>query len=221
MTAKLKIVGKKFNSLLVLRESDNRRGQKTRWVCLCDCGKESTVIGSNLTNGHTKTCGCARKYSPGYDEFGKKTRLYRIWSAMKGRCSCKSNAKYSYYGGQGVTVCQEWVDDFVNFYNWAIKNGYSDKLTIDRKNPFGNYEPSNCRWATSIVQGVNKKRKPSTGVSWNKRRQSWRARVNLQGKEVFSSAFKDYDEAVAAVVAARHKYYSPILIDEPKVAEAA
>lgn len=85
-----------------------------------------------------------------------KNRLYRIWSNMKSRCYNPNASRYNRYGGKGIKICQEWIDDFMNFYNWAIENGYDDKKSIDRINVKGNYEPSNCRWETATVQNRNK-----------------------------------------------------------------
>lgn len=79
------------------------------------------------------------------------TRLYRIWNSMKQRCSNPKAISYKYYGGKGITVCEEW-QDFKPFYEWAMANGYRDDLTIDRKDSNGNYCPENCLWATNKVQ---------------------------------------------------------------------
>lgn len=84
-----------------------------------------------------------------------KTRLFEIWAGMKKRCYKKYHTSYKNYGGKGVTMCDEWIDSFINFKDWSYPNGYSDELTIDRIDPMKNYEPSNCRWATKEVQARN------------------------------------------------------------------
>lgn len=82
------------------------------------------------------------------------SRIYQIWSDMKQRCLNSKHKWYQSYGGRGITICDEWID-FLPFYNWAIENGYSDDLTIDRINNDGNYCPNNCRWATHKQQVHN------------------------------------------------------------------
>lgn len=87
----------------------------------------------------------------------RNTRLYTIWTNMKQRCANPNASGYEFYGARGISVCDEWKSDFLSFYNWAISNGYSDELTIDRINPKGNYEPCNCRWYTIQEQATNKR----------------------------------------------------------------
>lgn len=84
------------------------------------------------------------------------TRIYRIWCSMKGRCLCPGQSVYKYYGGKGITVCDEWMSSFMNFYQWAIKNGYSDALTIDRIDNSKGYSPDNCKWSTMKEQERNR-----------------------------------------------------------------
>ena len=87
----------------------------------------------------------------------RNTRLYRIWSNIKTRCYNVNDPHYSNWGGRGVVICDEWINDFQSFYNWSISNGYNDTLTIDRIDNDGNYEPSNCRWITVKEQNQNKR----------------------------------------------------------------
>lgn len=87
----------------------------------------------------------------------RKTRLYRIWANIKTRCTNENDPHYERYGGRGITVCDEWKNDFKAFYDWSMSNGYADDLTIDRINNNGNYEPSNCRWVTIKEQNQNER----------------------------------------------------------------
>lgn len=140
------------------------KNHRRYWLCKCECGKETVVRQDCLTMKTTKSCGCLEKEwqhsheHPGKKTHGmKKTRLYRIWQGMKGRCYTKSASGYKDYGGRGITVCDDWKNDFMNFYNWAIDNGYNDGLSIDRKDVNGNYEPDNCRWANNSTQRKNQR----------------------------------------------------------------
>ncbi len=119
------------------------------------------------------------------------SRIYKIWIGMRSRCNNPNSVPYPRYGGKGIKVCEEWnssANGFENFYLWAMANGYSDDLTIDRVDPHGNYEPNNCRWADKYVQSVNADRKPAKsgyyGISKHSNHDSWYGRVKVYGKVV-------------------------------------
>jgi hypothetical protein len=159
------LTGQTFNRLTVIRLfGKNKHGQFT-WECKCACGSDKLVYPTSggLNSGNSKSCGCLQKeaviqHNKDLSTHNKThTRLYNIWHGMKLRCSNKKSKDYKNYGGRGITVCDEWINDFKVFYDWAINNGYSDDLSIDRTNVFGNYEPENCRWATNKVQFNNKR----------------------------------------------------------------
>lgn len=171
------LTGKKFGRLLVVRQDGYHYypsgKRKSQWLCRCDCGNTVTVICSDLTNAHTQSCGCLRKETAGKLKLthgGHATRLYSIWTGMKNRCYNPKQDNYVYYGGKGVRVCAEWLEDFTSFYTWAVGCGYRDGLTIDRIDVNGDYCPENCRWATAKEQSLN--RTDNRVITYNGKSQS-------------------------------------------------
>lgn len=155
------LTGKRFLRLTAICKVDEMYdGRHVFWKCKCDCGNEVVVRKDSLLDGHAKSCGCylQERYKDGHlrTHGMKNTRLYKIWSGMKDRCLNEHSHNYSRYGGRGINICQEWIDNFIYFYNWAMENGYADDLSIDRIDVNGNYEPNNCRWVVSEVQNYNK-----------------------------------------------------------------
>lgn len=140
------------------------------------------------------------------------TRLHSIWSHINQRCHNPKDRKYMYYGGRGITVCNEWKNSFKSFYEWSISNGYSDGLTIDRIENDGNYCPENCRWATYVIQ--NRNRRPSSrsksgysGLYWNKKYNKWLVQIGLNGKTIHVGMYSEKHEAISARKEAELKYW--------------
>jgi hypothetical protein len=169
------LTGQRFGRLLVKRLAGVDKSRDTRWECICDCGNTLTVTSSHLMLGHTKSCGCFRvevsrkwgesrkgisvNFVHGHSSSSRGSprgsRTYSAWKAMRERCSNPKHQKYGYYGGRGISVCERW-DSFVNFL--FDMGECPPGLTIERVNNGGNYEPSNCKWATRSEQIRNQRR---------------------------------------------------------------
>lgn len=156
------LINQRFGRLVVIKNIGKING-RNQWECLCDCGNKKTAITSSLTTGRVKSCGCLMREesSKRMKEMRRKKgkrhkRLSTIWLNMKNRCYNPKSTSYKNYGEKKIEICKEWRDSFENFYDWAIKNGYNDTLTLDRINTNGNYEPMNCRWVTQKTQQNNR-----------------------------------------------------------------
>jgi hypothetical protein len=142
------------------------RSGEAMWLCICDCGNEFITSGSRLRIGKTMSCGCLRadtlrvmRTSHG----NSSSRLYKVWRGMKTRCYNKNHRAYQNYGGRGITVCSEWVDNFDAFQKWAMENGFNSNLptkecTIDRIDNDKGYSPYNCRFVDMRVQRNNQRK---------------------------------------------------------------
>jgi len=151
--------GQRFGRWMVIVELPHEPCEYRRVVCRCECGTERIIKVKDLVYHESKSCGCyqrdvASANSRRHGESG--TRLYALWSVMRGRCENLNNKRFVLYGGRSISVCAEW-HDYIGFREWALANGYERTLTIDRISNDGDYEPANCRWVTWKMQCRNKR----------------------------------------------------------------
>jgi hypothetical protein len=157
---RLKLDGMVFGKLTILSCDGPGPEGAIWWTARCECGNMKSARGADLKRGFVVSCGCWNSHvlSERCTTHGwSKTRIYRIWQAMKDRTGNPAASRYSYYGGRGIKLCDEWFE-FTVFRDWALANGYSDKLSIDRIDNDGNYESTNCRWADQRTQVLNRRK---------------------------------------------------------------
>lgn len=159
---KRNLTGLRFGRLTVIRETSERAADGgIIWECLCDCGKTCFVCGNKLTRkGHSqkRSCGCLQEETHHTKTHGEsKSVLFHKWTGMKDRCYNSAAKNYKYYGGEGITVCDEWRNSYEAFRDWALSAGYESGLSLDRIDPHGNYCPDNCRWVSLEAQQRNKR----------------------------------------------------------------
>lgn len=179
--------------------------KREKWIVECPiCKKHFEVLAKNVKSGKSTKCiNCSasiRKKTHGMTG----TKLHNTWMGMKARCYNKKSASFNNYGGRGISVCDEWINDFVSFMNWSNSNGFNSSLSIDRIDNDGNYEPSNCRWTTRAIQARNTRVLKSTntsgfrGVTFNKECGMWISQIGING---IQKRIGKYTEAINAAIA--------------------
>lgn len=206
MSALIDLTGRVFGRLTVIRRHGSV-GNNTGWECLCSCGNTRTISRENLRVGRTKSCGCLRKDLMTTHGLSKHDG-YNSWSDMIKRCTYKDMPVYRYYGGRGVKVCERWMS-LENFLS-DMGPRPSKRHSIDRIDNDGDYEPSNCRWATQTQQNRNRRARSLSisginGVIWN--RGKWLVNIGVNYKQINLGRTDDFFEACCLRKSAENKYW--------------
>ena len=190
--------GMRFGRLVAISRAGVSSSKKTMWECRCDCGVSKQVDACSLVTGHIISCGCALKEAI-TKHGGSHKGSYNTWRAMIRRCTKPADKDFPRYGGRGTTVCAEWLD----YQTFAADMGEpTGTETLDRIDPYGNYEPSNCQWATPTAQNRNTRLRATSktgyiGVS-KTGPNSWMAKITVCKKAFYSKCFRTVEEAAIA-----------------------
>ena len=159
---------KRFGRLVAISKAEGRKNGCILWNCVCDCGNKVIVPTGKLTSERKRSCGCLAKETASIiaktgnhrRKHGmKRTRLYSVWNTMKYRCFNNNSPQFKDWGGRGITVCEEWKDDFQTFYDYVsqLPHFREEGYSLDRINNDGNYEPGNVKWSTRTEQNRNRR----------------------------------------------------------------
>lgn len=209
---RLHLEGERYGKLVVMEEAESiysKTGKMIRrWKCKCDCGNITIVRHGDLRNGSTVSCGCYNyeKESAAKTHGYSRTKLGNVFEGMKQRCNNPKNKNYEKYGGRGIKICTEWLNDPKKFFDWAIKNGYKEGLSIDRIDVNGNYESDNCRWADNEAQCLNQRLRKDNktghkGIYYSEG--VYRVQIRRNKKRYYFGSYKTLPEAVKVLEEAK------------------
>lgn len=200
-------IGDTIGFITIIKRLPNKNGAII-YLTKCKCGENKIIYKGNLIKSKYLKCYCNEKYKIGLS----KSPLYRVWYSMIQRCYNEKRKEYKWYGAKGINVCNKWNDKkygYINFYKWAIENGYKEeklksnrnKFTLDRIDNKKGYYPSNCRWVEYETQMINRKmictnKSGYTGVSWSKQERKWVCVISINNKSVRIGGYKTQKEAV-------------------------
>ena len=221
---RLHLEGERYGKLVVMEEAESiysKTGKMIRrWKCN-DCGNITIVRHGDLRNGSTVSCGCYNyeKESAAKTHGYSRTKLGNVFEGMKQRCNNPKNKNYEKYGGRGIKICTEWLNDPKKFFDWAIKNGYKEGLSIDRIDVNGNYEPDNCRWADNEAQCLNQRLRKDNktghkGIYYSEG--VYRVQIRRNKKRYYFGSYKTLPEAVKVLEEAK-AMVEEAQPDEPKL----
>lgn len=199
------LTGKTFGKLKVIEVAGKTADGHKKWLCICECGNKRIVAQNHLKrkNG-TRVCKeCARHTAAEkrkiHGDFG--TRLYSIYYGIISRIYNKNDINYKNYGARGIKICDEWRKSYLAFKEWALNNGYSDNLSIDRIDVNGDYCPENCRWVTPKVQGNNRRNNHYLTINGQtKTITEWANEVGLSATAIRNRLRKGYNPEEAVYI---------------------
>ena len=205
------VTGQRFGELVAMEidEVETSKHGRIYWKCKCDCGNISSRNSSQLFAGKVRSC------SRGSGHRMSRTRQYGIWHSIIQRCCNNNNSNYVNYGNRGISVCDKWLT-FEGFWE-DMKDGYDDTLSIERKDNNGNYEKSNCRWATMKEQANNRRNTPFYTIDGEKMRADEIAeKYNISIHALKHRLRRGWDAKLAATTAVETKFHKKRILPRAK-----